>query len=138
MEPSEVRGWLAKDSSPESQSDSSKTAAVPVHTSSESSEDTDSSSMSENHTTELVATSTDVDIRWLLPRRKNAKLHVASGTEDPGHCVCGKTLLHAEQGVGLNAAMATGAQWSPRCTAKLPTVVYQKWIAMHRDDCDEE
>ena len=66
------------------------------------------------------------DIRWCVSAGKNGHLHL----EDLRPC--GRRLRAPEVGQGLSVALATGAQWSPRCYASLSQQARDWWVASGR------
>ena len=72
------------------------------------------------------------DIHFIHGQRLEARLHLrhpgASDQLDPGLTACGRRLVNAIQGVGVEEARAVAREWSPRCFRELTQEVRDRWL----------
>ena len=74
------------------------------------------------------------NISWVQSSGANGRLHLLDGSD----LCCGRRrLFRAVPGHGLHLASATGAQWSPRCRAKLPPSALAWWTDSFITDMPE-
>ena len=83
----------------------------------------DPASSSSAESTPSIGTS----VAWLLPTSgARCKLHLQS-EHSCNMGQCGKKFSRPEDGVGLDAALATGRSWSPTCFRRLPESAREAW-----------
>jgi hypothetical protein len=69
------------------------------------------------------------DVQWQLSQGSRGHLHLVVGDQD---LACGRTLHRPECGRGLESALATGRQWSPRCKRALLDPEVNWWNSAHK------
>ena len=87
--------------------------------------DSESDSSSE---TSCMAEAIGSDVGWQLSLGKKGCLHLRIGDG----LACGRTLNRPETGVGLDLAMQSGRDWSPRCKAALLDSEIKWWDDSHK------
>ena len=68
--------------------------------------------------------------RWMASKGAHGRLHLCDGDS----LACLRTLKMPDDGVGLDAALATQKSWSPRCWAALGPAAKAWWSKAH---CEE-
>jgi len=70
-------------------------------------------------------------VQWLLPKSKNARLHLLSDGAIDGSplpsCRNHPFCSGVTDGTGLRLALDTGRSWCPTCFGRLPDIVKQWW-----------
>ena len=68
--------------------------------------------------------------KWFASKGQHGRLHLCDGET----LCCGRVLKMPDDGCGLDAALATGKSWSPRCWAALSTSAKAWWANAHRGE----
>jgi len=93
-----------------------------------------SSSSSSSSSSSDAPTIDDSDIRdlpWLCTRGQGGKLHLRDQHMGESSTMCGRILARPYDGKGLEEALATSAEWSPRCRRMLPQCACEWWSEAH-------
>jgi len=79
-------------------------------------------------------------ICWVCTQESTGRLHMldpgASEILDGAKTTCGRRLRLPVIGTGLAEAIEADRQWSPRCFARLPRIVVDKWRELSHDAPD--
>lgn len=70
-----------------------------------------------------------VSVGWQLSKGKKGCLHLMGAG---GLTQCGRSLNMPEQGIGVQRALETGRDWSPRCAGQLPVECRLWWNRAHK------
>ena len=123
--------YVLKDALPEAP-ESEDEASVSSSSSASSSTGT-SSAPAHSEIDEVAEPEAVESIAWLCSQGQNGHLHIHDIAADSGcRTMCGRCLRTPGEGAGIDAALAMGRPWSPRCWKALPQHVRDQWRAAGR------